>query len=290
MSLLTGASLVLPGRDLSASRIAHLLRTERISVAAGVPTIWHDVVKHVRAHGGPPGHLREVLTGGSPVPAALIDDVRTYLGARVANSWGMTETLACSTYEREAPEECAGRPVPLIELRIVDEAGAELPHDGRTSGFLQARGPFVMRGPEPGGTGWLDTGDVATLDERGRLRITDRAKDLIKSGGEWIPSVALEGHLTAHPAVRSAAVVAAPDERWMERPCAFVCLEAGQSCTQAELRAHLASLVPRWWVPDQIHIVAELPRTSVGKIDKKALRYWARHGGDRQLCLPDGQH
>ncbi|HSF26530.1 MAG TPA: AMP-binding protein [Actinomycetes bacterium] len=275
-ALLTGCSIVLPGRDLNAAWIRRVLDEEAVTVGAGVPTLWYDVIEHVRSQGGAPTHLREVITGGSPVPASLVSGIQRDLGASVATAWGMTETMACTTYERELPAQRVGRPIPLVELRLVST-----PDDLETSppsGLVEVRGAFVVgtrRAPQA--EGWVATGDLASVDEDGRLRIVDRVKDLIKSGGEWIPAGDLEAALNAHPAVSLAAVVAAPHPRWMERPVAYVTLLAGQRIGPQELREHLRGLMPSWWLPDRIHVVPELPRTGVGKIDKSLVRTWASH-------------
>ncbi|MGH3423110.1 MAG: AMP-binding protein [Nocardioidaceae bacterium] len=279
---LTGTSLVLPGRDMGADRLARLIRDERVTVAAGVPTIWHDVCAAVAADPGlRPRDLREVLSGGSPVPLSIVDDVRKLLGASVATAWGMTETMACSTYEREAPQDSAGRPIPLVELRVRGEAG-----DAATRsrlGRLDVRGPFVVAEPTDPDGSWFSTGDIAVIDAEGRLSLKDREKDLIKSGGEWIASAVLEQHLCTHEGVASAAVVPTHHPRWIERPVAYVVLHPGSARRPdaEQLREHLARSVPRWWLPDCIHIVDELPRTSVGKIDKRAVRTQA-HGQHTQ--------
>lgn len=276
---LTGSSVVLPGRDMEAKRLARLLRDERVSVAAGVPTIWHDVCAAVGEDSDlRPHDLREVLSGGSPVPRSLVNDVRKILGASVANAWGMTETMACSTYEREVPQDSAGRPIPLVELCLLDNESDNASEDETQLGRLQVRGPLLIAEPTNSTGGWFSTGDIAVIDTEGRLTIKDREKDLIKSGGEWIASAVLEQHLSTHKAVVTAAVVATPHPRWMERPVAFVMLQPDtvHGPTADDLREHLAQVVPRWWLPDCIHIVDDLPRTSVGKIDKKNLRAQVR--------------
>jgi fatty-acyl-CoA synthase len=172
-----------------------------------------------------------------------------------------------------------GRPLPMLEIRIAGDDGAELPWDGETTGELEIRGPWIASeyyedaaGAEKFHDGWLRTGDIASIDEEGSIRISDRAKDVIKSGGEWISSVDLENAIMAHPAVREAAVIAVPHERWTERPLACVVLQPGAACGPEELREHLAGLVAKWWLPDEIAFVDEVPKTSVGKFDKKVLR------------------
>src|SRR5207244_6252904 len=235
--------------------------------------------------------LRLIKTGGSAVPPSLIEAFGTRYGVRVLQGWGMTETsplaaLAIAPHEAAAlPEDArwaamarAGRPVPGIRIRIVDEQGAEVPADDATMGEVQVRGNWVASGyvededGVPLADGWLRTGDVATVDAAGSMRITDRTKDLVKSGGEWISSVDLESALMDHPAVREAAVVGVPDERWQERPIACVVLRTGTSAGAEELIAFLAPRFLRWWLPDEVVFFPELPKTSVGKFDKRALR------------------
>ncbi|WP_110207262.1 AMP-binding protein [Nocardioides daejeonensis] len=275
----TGSDLVLTGSDATADTVVDVLLEERVTVAAAVPTVWYDVCEAVRRRFGarqsdapsPVPALREVLTGGSAVPASVAEAIREQLDARVVAAWGMTETMACSTYERDQPSSAAGLPVPLVETRVVDPLGVEVP-EGR--GRLEVRGAFVVgaRGDSVAGAGWMDTGDIASIDEEGRLRLHDRQKDLIKSGGEWIASAELEQGLCSHPAVSTAAVVARPDPRWMERPVAYVVLRSAGTATAEELLDHLAAEFPKWWLPDQITITDDLPRTAVGKIDKVSLR------------------
>ncbi|MHA6626540.1 AMP-binding protein [Pseudonocardia sichuanensis] len=273
----TGSSLVLVGGDLGAARIAEILSAQRVTVAAAVPTVWFDVCRLVA--GEPrlrPAVLREVLSGGSAVPQSVVELVERELGARVATAWGMTETMACSTYEREAPSRSAGRFVPLVEARIAGEDGEGTTAGAGERGRLQVRGAFVVGGPRAP-SGWLDTEDIASLDQEGRLHLHDRSKDLIKSGGEWIASAEIEQHLCTHPAVSNAAVVARPDPRWGERPVAFVVRSAeAPAAVEPELRRYLAERFPRFWLPDVITIVDRLPVTAVGKVDKRALRAHCR--------------
>ncbi|WP_020501666.1 AMP-binding protein [Sciscionella marina] len=259
---LSGASLVLPGADLTASNIAERLRRDRITVAAAVPTVWFEVCRRLAETGeAPPPALREVLTGGAAVSQQVVEQVRDVLGAGVAGAWGMTETMAMSTYEREQPGVHTGRFAPLVEARV-------------TAGRLEVRGPFVLGDPD-----WFDTGDAATLDAQGRLTLLDRHKDLIKSGGEWIVSARLEQRLCAHPTVAEAAVIARPDPKWTERPIAILVPERGHRIEVAQLRAHLAACFPAFWLPEEFTVVDRLPRTPVGKLDKRALRRTHTGGG-----------
>jgi fatty-acyl-CoA synthase len=295
LSGMLGADLVLPGRFLQPEPLTRLIEAERITASCGVPTIWMDVLRYADEHGSDLSAFELAICGGTQVPPQLMRDFEARHGVAVVQGWGMTETLpgAALAYdpprrggapvdeeERWARREHAGRVSPFFELRIVGDDGAELPRDGESQGEIEVRGPVVagsyFETPEASAAaftadGWLRTGDVGTLDCRGWLRITDRAKDVIKSGGEWISSVDLESALMAHPAVHEAAVIAIPDERWSERP--FACVVAAAGVGEVELTEFLAEReIPRWWLPDGFVFIAEIPKTSVGKFDKKALR------------------
>lgn len=271
-SALTGSSLVLCGGDLAADRVATILDEESVTVAAAVPTVWHDVCAAVAAGRAPrPRALREVFSGGSAVPQPVVDAVGTVLGATVSTAWGMTETMACSTYERLEPTTSAGVPIPLVEMRV-DSSGFKQEGAGAARGRLEVRGPFII-GAADGGSEWFDTGDIASIDDRGRLSLHDRAKDLIKSGGEWIASAELEQYLCTHPAVSAAAIVPIAHPRWIERPVAYiVCSPSGGDDIETALRAYVGERFPRYWIPDHIIVVDDLPRTAVGKVDKTRLR------------------
>ena len=292
---MVGASLVLPGRDLTPASLCRLIETERCSVAAGVPTIWLGILEHWRREHPDLSSLRTTVCGGAAVPRALSSAFEKEIGVPITHAWGMTETSPIGTVARlpaEAgpdPDEetrrgyliSQGRPVPGVELRLVDEAGADVPHDGHSLGEILVRGPWIARqyygDAEPGprfAGGWFHTGDVAAIDPLGYLRISDRTKDLVKSGGEWISSVEVEGHLMSHPDVLEAAVIAVPHERWSERPLACVVPrpDARGRLTADTLLDHLRTRVARWWLPDAIVFVDEVPKTSVGKFDKKLLR------------------
>lgn len=268
---LTGASLVLAGGDLQPARIARLMVAERVTVAAAVPTVWYGICAAVSAGDAPrPSELREVLTGGDVLAESVWQSITSVLGVGVATAWGMTETMACSTYERERPHERAGKPIPLVELRLEALADGAA---GADPGRLQIRGPFTV-GDTTGAGEWFSTGDIATIDGAGVLTIRDREKDLIKSGGEWIASAELEQRLCAHPMVAAAAVVPMSDPRWVQRPVAYVVLhpEEREDDVFAQLTAHLAEQFPRWWLPDDIRVIESLPMTTVGKVNKRALR------------------
>lgn len=283
-----GAGFVLPGADLGPVAVRAMIEAERPTFTAMVPTLLNDLL---RAHAASPidmSSFRTIVCGGSAVAPALIDQVRAAWGVPVIQGWGMTETSPMCTlsappadalpHEETAWRAKSGRPVPGVEVRIVDHAGTRLVEDGATVGALELRGPWIARGyhdhPEPpplSSDGWLRTGDVGTIDARGYVQITDRVKDVIKSGGEWISSVELENLLIGHPAVAEAAVIAVPDPRWEERPLAVIVPAEGEPDPET-LRRHLSDHVARFWLPDYWAVVSQLPRTSVGKIDKKALR------------------
>ena len=293
-----GADLVLHGADSSAPALEQLLRDERVTLAAGVPTIWKDLLPSIEDGSFDPRDLRMVFVGGSASPASLID---AYLqrGVEYLQVWGMTETgpLAAasrprarhadlSTDELLAVRERTGTIMSGIEARIVDDAGIPLPWDGTSVGELEVRGPWIASGyyeneaftEERFDDGWLRTGDMAWMEADGYFRIVDRAKDLVKSGGEWISSVELEGALLAHPAVRDAAVVGCRSHKWDERPAAVLVLADGaEPPTLEELRSFLAPDFAKWWLPDHVEFVDEIPKTSVGKLDKKVLRTQLEH-------------
>jgi len=288
---LLGAELVLPNRFLSPEPLARLIEEERPTIAAGVATVWHGLLRHADEHGTDLSSLRLLLCGGAPMPRSLMEAFEDRHGVRMVQAWGMTETAPFAAVatppagvdgERDRRYRSrTGRLVPLLDMRVVGDDGAELPWDDEHAGELHVRGPWIASqyyaadGPdERFADGWLRTGDVVRITPDGFVTITDRAKDLIKSGGEWISSVELENHLMAHPAVAEAAVVARADERWGERPAAFVVRAPGASCDAAALREHLTPLVPSWWLPDpqDVVFVEGLPKTSVGKFDKKAMR------------------
>ncbi|GIX29777.1 MAG: long-chain-fatty-acid--CoA ligase [Porticoccaceae bacterium] len=285
-----GADLILPGPHLKATDIRGLVERYRPTFTAMVPTLINDLLALHRESPLDLSSLRVIVSGGSAVAPALIERVRDTWGVPVLQGWGMTETsplCALSVPPRDAtPEEeihwrsLAGRPVPGMQVRIADEADLPLPEDGRTVGQLQLRGPWVTggyyrhEGESPlTADGWLRTGDLGTIDERGYVRIVDRLKDVIKSGGEWISSVDLEAALLRLPGVAEAAVIAVPDPRWEERPLAVVRLEDPSATPDIPAwREALRKQVASFWVPEYWAVVDDLPKTSVGKVDKKALR------------------
>jgi fatty-acyl-CoA synthase len=286
---LSGADLVMPGRFLQAAPLAKLIEEERVTVAGAVPTIWMDLLRYADEHKPDLSSLRLVPCGGAAVPEALMRGFQERHGVRIIQAWGMTETSplgAVARPPREATGEdewkyrtAAGRVAPLVEARIVNDEGRELPWDGESTGEIQVRGPWIASayyhdesGAEKFDGEWLKTGDIGSIDSRGYIRISDRAKDVIKSGGEWISSVELENELMAHEDVLEAAVIGKPDERWSERPLACVVVRPGGSCTAEDLREHLEPRVAKWWLPDEFAFIEEVPKTSVGKFDKKLLR------------------
>lgn len=287
-SVMSGADLVLPDRWLQAERLVALMERTRPTVSGGVPTIWNDILNHIDSHPADLSSLRIVLCGGSAVPLSLQRALQDRHGIPLRQAWGMTETSPVAALvavpEGSTEEEAwrlrakQGQVLPLVEARIVDDDGNVLPQDGAAVGELQVRGPWVTgsyyldEGSASAEGGWLRTGDVGCLDERGYIVLTDRAKDVIKSGGEWISSVELENAIMAHPAVLEAAVVGIPDERWQERPLAMVVLRDGRSVTAGELRSFVADGRATWQLPDAWTFATAVPKTSVGKFDKKAVR------------------
>lgn len=283
-----GCDILLPDRFLQPQPLCEFIAAERPTFTGGVPTIFTGMLQWVEGQQADVSSLRRAICGGSAVPRSLIERFRDRLGIELIQAWGMTETSPLGTIAAppsglESEEEMryrsmTGRAVPGVELRVVGEDGAELPWDGRSVGEVEARGPWVtgsyhrVDAPERFHEGWLRTGDVGTIDPRGYLQITDRSKDVIKSGGEWISSVALENLLAGHPAVLEVAVVGVPDPRWEERPLAVVVLREGADATPEELRDFLAGQVARWWLPERWAFPGELPKTSVGKQDKKVIR------------------
>ncbi|HET6794661.1 MAG TPA: long-chain fatty acid--CoA ligase [Acidimicrobiales bacterium] len=289
---MAGSSLIFPGRDLTAPAVANLIVNEKVTLAAGVPTIWMGVLPELE--GRDTSALRTIVCGGSAVPKALSESYRQKIGLPILQAWGMTETSPLASVSRVvsslqglSEDELAdvratqGLPVVGVDARIAEpDTGDELPWDGKTSGELQVAGPWIARtyynDPRAGESftpdGWLRTGDVATISPEGYIHLVDRTKDLVKSGGEWISSVELENEIMAHPKVAEAAVIALPHERWVERPLACVVVKPGETLTREEVIAHLEPRVAKWWLPDDVVFIDEVPKTSVGKFSKKTLR------------------
>jgi fatty-acyl-CoA synthase len=288
-SLMAGADLVLPDKHLDPKSLIDMIEKLHPTVAGAVPTIWNDVMHYLEKN---PGHdvssLRIVPCGGSAVPVSLMRTFEERHGVQIRQLWGMTETSPMATMAWPPPgipEEqhwtfraTQGQPICGVEARLVDDDGQVLPNDNQAVGEIEVRGPWITSSYYLGhdeskfDSGWLRTGDVGRMDERGFITLTDRSKDVIKSGGEWISSVDLENCLIAHPDVVEAAVVGVPDERWQERPLAVVVPREGADVKPDELRNFLADKVVRWWLPERWTFVDEIPRTSVGKYDKKTIR------------------
>jgi len=289
-AVLAGADLIMPDRYLQPAPLVRLIENECPTVAGAVPTIWNEVLKHIRAHGGDLSSLRMVICGGSAVPHALIEAYEAECGVRIVHAWGMTETSPLGSVAHPPagiPDDKAweyrdsqGRLMCTLDARLSGDDGI-MPRDGVAVGEIEVRGPWVTGAyykdddPEKFRDGWLRTGDVGTIDPLGFVRLTDRAKDVIKSGGEWISSMELENALMAHPDVDEAAVIGVPDEKWGERPLATVVLRSGApatAATAARLRDFLASAVPRWQLPERWAFVDQVPKTSVGKFSKTRIR------------------
>jgi fatty-acyl-CoA synthase len=299
---MSGAGMVLPGPALDPASLLAAFAEERVTITAAVPTVWLAVLAALDADPAAcdVSSLKWLIIGGSAAPRALMEGLERRHGIPCMCAWGMTETTPLGTAGRLPPDmagasederltmrQAQGRPVPFVETRARGEQEL-IPHDGRTMGELEVRGPFVasgyfgQEGPSDRitGDGWFRTGDIVTIDEREVVRITDRDKDLVKSGGEWISSVALENALMGHPDVAEAAVIAIPDERWLERPLAVVVARDGASPTPEELIDHLRPSFARWALPDAVEFVDALPRTATGKFKKAELR--ERFGGPRR--------
>jgi fatty-acyl-CoA synthase len=291
---LFGANQVFPGPHLDARSVLDLIVTERVTLTAGVPTVWLGVLQELDSQPGVHdlSSLRAIIVGGSAAPTAMIRGFKERHGIDVVHAWGMTEMTPLGTIchlpsslsdapldEQYRYRSMQGKPLPFVEIRARTEQGL-VPWDGQTMGELEVRGPWVaaqyynVEGPDARFTadGWFRTGDIVTINGAGCIELTDRAKDLVKSGGEWISSVALENALMGHPKVAEAAVVAVPHPKWDERPLAVVVLKAGQTATPDELLAFIEPSFAKWWLPDRIEFATEIPRTSAGKFKKSALR------------------
>ena len=289
---IAGASLILPGRHLDGASLATLMNQERVTVSAGVPTIWLGLLAHLRASGTRLETVRSLVIGGSACPPMLIDAFAREYGIRVDHAWGMTEMSPLGTYNMPKAGEDAmpavavasrrlnqGRGIYGVEMKIVGDDGQQLPWDGVAFGNLLVRGHWVCQSyfgaNATGGAdedGWFATGDVATIDPDGFMTITDRSKDVIKSGGEWISSITLENIAVAHPDVAEAAIIAATHPKWDERPLLLVVPKDGRTIDPASLLASYDGHVPKWWLPDGVLTVSELPHTATGKLNKLALR------------------
>ena len=292
---MSGARLVLPGPALDGKSVYELMKDEKVTLALGVPTVWLNLFDHIDdAHLDPKRDLvlKRVVIGGSAAARAMSERFEKQFGTFVVHAWGMTEMSPLGTICNLLPKHAGaslsqrldvqckqGRPIYGVELRIADDDGKPLPHDGKAYGHLLVRGPWVTKGYFRGeggnvldADGFFDTGDVATIDPDGYMQITDRAKDVIKSGGEWISSIDLENAAIAHPAVAEAAVIGVPHPKWQERPLLVVVRKQGKDVSRDELLGFLADKVAKWWVPDDAVFVDELPHTATGKLQKMKLR------------------
>jgi fatty-acyl-CoA synthase len=299
---LAGCDLLMPGRYMQAEPLSRFMAEHPPTFSAGVPTVWNDLLRYAETNPVDFSTLRNVVVGGSAVPASLIENFRTRHGVQITQAWGMTETspIGAVAYPPRGVKGAdelkyrvkTGRPTGGVQIRIVDDNGVALPHDGVAVGELEALGPWVtssyfkVDAPDKfhvdNGKTWLRTGDVGSIDSLGYVQITDRAKDVIKSGGEWISSVDLENTLMGHPAIAEAAVVSVPDDKFDERPLACIVFRDGSSATFDELAIYLDGKVARWWIPERWAAIIEVPKTSTMKFDKKVLR--ARYG-DGELTV-----
>jgi fatty-acyl-CoA synthase len=289
---LAGIGMVMPGPSLDGASLYEQLERERVTFSAGVPTIWFGLLNHLRETGRRLSTLRRVIIGGAAAPRSMIDAFED-LGVEVRHGWGMTEMspvgsicsldargAALPIEERRRLQLKQGRPPWGVEMKIVDEQGRPLPRDGSAAGLLMVRGPWVVSAyfgdaeasADAVRDGWFATGDVATIDPHGYMEITDRAKDVIKSGGEWISSIALENTAVGHPDLLEAAVIAAPHPRWGERPLLIAVARAEAKVGKADILAFLEDRVASWWLPDDVVFVDELPHTATGKVQKASLR------------------
>ncbi|HTV36277.1 MAG TPA: AMP-binding protein, partial [Xanthobacteraceae bacterium] len=290
-SPMVGAAMVMPGAKLDGASIYELLEHERVTFTAAVPTVWLMLLQHLEANNLKLPYLKKVVIGGSAAPRAMTQKFQDVYGVEVCHAWGMTEMSPLGTLGSIKPEYAAltgdakldvqmkqGHAPFCVEMKIADDSDRELPRDGKTFGRLKVRGPSVARAyfKEQAGVldaeGYFDTGDVATLDRCGYMQITDRSKDVIKSGGEWISSIDLENLAVGHPKVAEAAVIGVRHPKWDERPLLVVVIKQGQSATKAELLSYFEGKVAKWWMPDDVAFVSEIPHTATGKIQKTVLR------------------
>ena len=289
-----GTDLIFPERFLQAEPLARMSREQRPTLSLGVPTIWNDLLHYSQTHDVDLSSLRLLTAGGAAVPRSLMEAYQERFDIAMIQGWGMTETSPVCAFGR-APKGVdpehemdwrakTGRVIAGVELRVVDEEGEVLPNDGNSVGEFEVRGPWVTGAyygdpsPERFHDGWLRTGDVGSLDARGFMQISDRTKDVIKSGGEWISSVELENEVMAHPDIYEAAVIGVPDERWDERPLVVIVPAEGVRPEPADILVFLSTRVARWWLPERWAFADEIPKTSVGKFDKKVLRAKAAEG------------
>jgi 3-(methylthio)propionyl---CoA ligase len=288
---LMGARLVFPGQHLDGKSLHELFESERVTMSAGVPTVWLGLLHYMKANNLRFSTMKSTVIGGSACPPAMLRTFQEDYGVQVLHAWGMTEMSPLGTvctfkekHQRASPEERLalqnkqGRAIFGVDLRIVDENGKELPHDGKAFGDLQVRGPWIIssyfkgEGGDPLKDGWFPTGDVVTIDPDGYIQITDRSKDVIKSGGEWISSIDLENIAVAHPAIQEAAVIGVRHPKWDERPVVIAVKKQGQEVSKEELLKFYEGKIAKWWMPDDVLFVADLPHTATGKLSKLQLR------------------
>jgi fatty-acyl-CoA synthase len=288
---LTGAKLVFPGQHLDGKSLHQLFEAEEVTMSAGVPTVWLGLLNYVREQKLRFSTLKRVVIGGSACPPAMTRAFQEEFGVEVLHAWGMTEMSPLGTVctfkpvhlrqgkeERYALQNKQGRAIYGVDLRVVGEDGHELPWDGRTIGDLHVRGPWVIQGyfkgegGDPLKEGWFPTGDVVNIDPEGYIQITDRSKDVIKSGGEWISSIDLENIAIAHPAIAEAAVIGVKHPKWDERPIVVAVKKPGQDVSREELLKFYEGKIAKWWMPDDVVFVNELPHTATGKLSKLTLR------------------
>ena len=288
---MAGASLVLPGPKLDGASVFELLDRYKVTCTAAVPTVWLMLLQHLEATESKLPHLRKVVIGGSACPRAVTRTFQDVYGVEVLHAWGMTEMSPLGTMCTLKPEYAAlggearldiqqkqGHAPFMVEMKITDDSGKRLPWDGKTFGRLKVRGPSVARAYYKDDAdildteGFFDTGDVATIDKHGYMHITDRAKDVIKSGGEWISSIELENLAVGHPKVAEAAVIGVKHPKWDERPLLIIVLKPDQSATRDEILAFMRGKIANWWMPDDVAFVDEIPHTAAGKIQKTVLR------------------
>ena len=290
---MAGTKQVYPGPSPDAGDLVDLIETEEVTLTAGVPTVWINVLEYLDEHGGDLSSLERIVVGGSAAPEGVMRRYEDEYDVLIDHAWGMTETMSIGSVsrpkswmadhdrsERYAKRAKQGLLSPGLEMKVVDDDGEEIPWDGETFGELYVRGPTVVdsyyRNPEANEADydgdWLKTGDIVTVDEDGYLDVVDRRKDVIKSGGEWISSIELENELMTHDSIAEAVVVAADHDRWGERPVAYVVATEGATLDADGVKAFLAQEFPKWWLPDDVVFVDEVPKTATGKFDKKTLR------------------
>jgi fatty-acyl-CoA synthase len=295
---MVGAKLVMPGAKLDGNSICDLMESEKVTMSAGVPTVWLAMLQYLESSQKTLPHLKRIFTGGSACPRAIIETLERKYGVEVAHAWGMTELSPVGTVgslnarctdlpynEQILYKLKQGRPLFGVEMKIVDDENRDLPHDGNAFGHLKVKGPAVAKSyfKDDGKDafdrdGWFDTGDVATIDSDGYMTITDRAKDVIKSGGEWISSIEVENIAVGHPAVAEAAVIGVAHRKWAERPLLIVVLKPHQSAGKDDILDYLKDKMAKWWLPDDVLFVREIPHTATGKIQKTTLReLYGRH-------------